>query len=228
MPFDEEEPVENEPQAEDNRPKRPGPILHTPKSGPKIPFKLILPVVLIIAIGGGGYWYYKHKHAAAEPPPAVVSVPNADTTQQMAPANQPIPVETTTTAPQQKISPRSKKQKAIKTEMAANVKTKTKAPKKEVKKEPEASGTRSSDAAPKLSSADKGNFTIFVGSFKEKKNADAVYQRWKDAGYPAMMTTKGAWHRVSLGKYPSKADASKEAKKMKDAFENGYFVGVLE
>lgn len=226
MPFDEHDPPENEPKHEDNKPKRPGPILHNPKSGPNVSVKIVIPIVLLLAAGIGGYWYYKNKNKPAIPPPAVVTIPSTDTAKIEPPAVQP-PVETTAIKPS-KHSTKETKKREMKKETAAAPKTKGKARHESVKERhvTEPVGT-SEVAAPKLTSSGTGKFTIFVGSFKDKTNADNVFQRWKDAGYPVYMSTKGPWHRVSLGKYASKEAAQSEAKKMRDAFENGYFVDVL-
>jgi len=55
-----------------------------------------------------------------------------------------------------------------------------------------------------------------------------VEARWKDAGYPTHVTTKGKLFRVSIGTYGSKEEGMKVANKMRDAFEDGFFVDKLQ
>ena len=69
---------------------------------------------------------------------------------------------------------------------------------------------------------------IYVGSFKKEAGAKDTERRWKEAGYPTHFTQKGAWYRVSIGNYPSKEEGKKVAQKMSEAFEDGYWVDVLE
>lgn len=90
-----------------------------------------------------------------------------------------------------------------------------------VEKKPSA-GESKADA--KTSSADKkpneqkstGAFTIQVGAFLEKANAEVMLQNLRDKGYTPYIHTiwddmKRQWHTVRLGNYDDQATASKSA-----------------
>jgi cell division protein FtsN len=211
MPFDDEdEPVESQPSPEEPQPKRPGPILHTPKSGIDIPFKIVIPIILLIAVGIGGYWYYNTKMKKKMPPPVVVNMAPIDTTRMAEPAVQPAD---TAVAKEQPPLHETKKGKVKPGKTVAKLDSP-----KSVAEEPH----------PKASLSTTGKYSIVVGSFKNKQNADDLFAKWKAAGYPAYLTTKGAWYKVSLGKYPSIEEAKKEAAKMQDSFKDGYIIEAIE
>ncbi|MFI5252082.1 MAG: SPOR domain-containing protein [Bacteroidota bacterium] len=218
MPFDDDDEIENRPENEDNKPKRPGPILHTPKSGPDIPIKIILPIVLVILVSIGGYWIYKSKQPKqSEKPPVVVNMPQPDSLQGQ-PQN-PVGETPTDTSTVKEQKPPTAGKEVKQGEM--------------VNTPPQSPASSKSQPAkivprPKIKSSSGGDYTIFVGSFKDKQNAENLFSRWKQAGYPVSLTTKGTWYRVSLGKYPTKVEALQEAEKMREALTEGYFIGVID
>jgi cell division septation protein DedD len=211
MPFDDEdEPVENQPNPAESLPKRPGPILHTPKSGIDIPFKIVIPIILVIAVGIGGYWYYNTKMKKKTPPPVVVNMAPIDTTQMQSLAVQP---EDTAMAKEQPPPAETKKGKVKPGKTVAKL---------------ESPKPITEETHPKATLSTTGKYSIVLGSFKSKQNADDLYAHWKAAGYPAFLTTKGAWFKVSIGKYPSIEEAKKEAEKMRDSFKDGYLIEAIE
>ena len=222
MPFDEDEPIENEPNQEEPQPKRPGPILHTPRTSLDIPFKIIIPILLVILVGIGGYWYYNNKMAKRpQHPPVMVNMP-VDTNQlQQQPAPQPTD---STAAVEQAPAQAPSKEKSSGKEIASAKKPKEK--KEVVKSEPAMRAPE--ETSPKASLSTSGKYTIVLGSFKVKKNADDLLAKWKNAGYPAYLVSKGPWYRVSIGKYPTIEAAKKEAVGMHDALKDGYIVDIFE
>lgn len=73
-----------------------------------------------------------------------------------------------------------------------------------------------------------GDYTIVIASFRSRKTAEEIVQRWADAGYDAAVTEKRTqgqiWYRVGVGRYPSHGEAAKAGKEMSRMFEEGYFV----
>lgn len=66
---------------------------------------------------------------------------------------------------------------------------------------------------------DDYRYTLQAGAFKDKKQAAAVRNKLKSKGYDASIETakvkgKEIWHRVRFGRFSSKAEALKEAKKL--------------
>lgn len=232
-------------------PKRMGPILHTPKASN--PFaKLLIPVGIVLALAVAGYFYYRAHFQKQTNPPAVVILPQKDTTrkQPVTPPElqkeQPAQKQPETAATETKPAPQKKNQAVTKKTTAKEMKKKSEpAPGARLPKEqPKGAGrttkpvakpqpsvtSASGEAAPSSPnfSSSSGKFTIFVGSFKNKQNAETIAGRWKDAGYPTHVTTKGAWYRVSIGNYSTKEEGKRVAEKMRDAFEYGYWVDLLQ
>ena len=77
-----------------------------------------------------------------------------------------------------------------------------------------------------------GQFTIYIGTYTSKTVAGEESDRWNEAGYQSFVSEhsgkKGSEYRVCLGRYADKNDARKQAEKLKDAFEGGYWVDVVK
>ena len=205
-------------------PQRPQPILHKPKGANPLMGKMGIIIggaVVLLVVGFFVFRWVKNKKAAA--PPTVVEnvVPQKqDTTTQAPPPatmtqtqTQAPPQMVTSTPPEKNMTKKSDKQPSI------AKKEKVEPP---PKKEPVVKET---PPPPRQVASGSGEFTIFVGSFKSKLSADDLSSRWHDAGYDAFVSEKGILYRVCLGKYSLKAEAQSQADKLKDAFEDGYWIG---
>jgi cell division protein FtsN len=143
-----------------------------------------------------------------QPPPMAINAQKQDTSMKMVEGN----AKTTN-----KKNVRLSKKKAAESSMAMNT------------QDVQTQHTQS-EMPPKtdMSNVEGGNYTIYIGSFKQKALADDEAGRWKEAGYPSYVTQNGVWYRVSLGKYTSKEEAHTDAEKLKEAFESGYRIGLLK
>ncbi|MGA2622810.1 MAG: SPOR domain-containing protein [Bacteroidota bacterium] len=238
MPFDfkdhEEEPQEQAPQ-------RPQPILHKPR-GSAFPIRKLVFVLLgIIVLGAAGFLAMKTgilKKKRPEPPKIVETVtPQKPDSAALAAAQQPPPQPVPTPNKVEPKKPEPKKEPVKKAEIA---KPEKQPPKVAAEKQPPKTKPVKQPPAPKKETIKEnpppkvvkpapvpggsGDYTIFIGSYKEKALADDEASRWNEAGYPAFVTDKNGWHRVSLGKYTSKNEARQQAEKLKDAFESGYYI----
>ena len=76
--------------------------------------------------------------------------------------------------------------------------------------------------------ASKGEYTLVIASFRERKTAEEFSSRWSGAGFPSMVMDKtmkdGTWYRVSVGRYANRKEATDAGKKMEHMFESGYWV----
>ncbi len=72
-------------------------------------------------------------------------------------------------------------------------------------------------ASDKLASM-KGNYTIQVSAWKDRKTAEKYVRLLEEAGYPAFLEPRdlkgGSWYTVRIGRYPT----VKEARKAVDSF----------
>lgn len=77
-----------------------------------------------------------------------------------------------------------------------------------------------------------GGYSIFIGSFRDRKRAEGEAQRWSEAGYEVAISEKsftgGKWYRVHIGNFSDKEEARKLALKLADAFEGGYWIDVVK
>ena len=79
-------------------------------------------------------------------------------------------------------------------------------------------GTPSVSPLPAAST--KGDYSIHVGSFKEKENADYLIGKLQKKGYPVVcnfvtIPGKGDWYRVQVGYYSNVKEAQQVASKLK-------------
>lgn len=79
-----------------------------------------------------------------------------------------------------------------------------------------------------------GGYSIFIGSFRDRKRAEEEAQRWSDAGFEVAISEKsfnsrsGKWYRVHIGNFSDREEARKLALKLADAFEGGYWIDVVK
>lgn len=71
----------------------------------------------------------------------------------------------------------------------------------------------------------RGDFTIFISAFSSAADAQELSGRWERAGYPSFVQHSGGWYRVGLGRYASVGSAREEAEKLRQALEEGYWIG---
>jgi cell division septation protein DedD len=74
----------------------------------------------------------------------------------------------------------------------------------------------------------EGQYTIFISAFHDAGDAEELAGRWEKAGYPAFVQHSGSWYRVALGRYVTAAIAKVEAEKLRQAFEEPYWIGRAE
>jgi len=74
----------------------------------------------------------------------------------------------------------------------------------------------------------EGDYTIFISAFHAAADAEELAGRWERAGYPAFVQHSSGWYRVALGRYQTIAIAREEAEKLRQAFEEGYYIGRVE
>ncbi len=74
----------------------------------------------------------------------------------------------------------------------------------------------------------KGEYTIFISAFHDAGDAEELAGRWERAGYPAFVQHTSGWYRVALGRYATVAIAREEAEKLRQALEEGYWIGRAE
>jgi len=74
----------------------------------------------------------------------------------------------------------------------------------------------------------KGEFTVQVIAFREKKKADEIRQNLADAGYPAFVETipmkGGDWFTVRIGRYPTRTDAKKAVETFAEQIRSSYVI----
>ncbi len=73
-----------------------------------------------------------------------------------------------------------------------------------------------------------GKYTIFISAFSLETDAGELAERWREAGYNAFIQHASGWYRVGLGRYQTVAVAREEAEKLRQAFEEGYWIGRAE
>jgi hypothetical protein len=81
-------------------------------------------------------------------------------------------------------------------------------------------------SSPKPSGA--GQYTIFIASYLDKDPAQAEVDRWNTAGYEAFVIEANQHYRVALGEYSGVSRARQTAEQLHEAFENGYWIGMLQ
>ncbi len=85
----------------------------------------------------------------------------------------------------------------------------------------------SGDQRERLTSVE-GEYTIFISAFHQAADAEELAGRWEKAGYPAFVQHTSGWYRVGLGRYGTVVNARQEAERLRQAFEEGYYIGRVE
>lgn len=80
----------------------------------------------------------------------------------------------------------------------------------------------------KISESTTGEYSIFIGSFRDKSKAEEEASRWREAGYTSTVSEKGEWYRLAIGRYATKKEAIEVAQKLSDAFEAGYWIDKVK
>lgn len=70
-----------------------------------------------------------------------------------------------------------------------------------------------------------GDYTIFISAYNLETDAEELAGRWREAGYNAFIQHSSGWYRVGLGRYQTMAGAREEAERLRQAFEEGYWIG---
>ena len=70
-----------------------------------------------------------------------------------------------------------------------------------------------------------GEFTIYISAFATAADAEDLAGRWERAGFQAAVIHSGGWYRVGLGRFQTVSSARDEAEKLRQAFEEGYWIG---
>jgi cell division protein FtsN len=217
---------------------------------------IILGIIILAAVGvyllnDFGYihlWTKKNQTQAVVP-----QLPVAVDTSAVAAEQQPPPVATTSTPEVKKTiadkktevkpvqKPVTEKKTEIKVakkpEIIAAAKPKAKVDvKPEIKKEtkPTAIIEKKPDMkavtkpVEKKSESATGEYSIFIGSFRDKSKAEEEAGRWRDAGYTSTVSEKAKWYRLAIGRYSTKKEAIEDAQKLSDAFEAGYWIDKVK
>jgi cell division septation protein DedD len=70
----------------------------------------------------------------------------------------------------------------------------------------------------RVRSSEASRYSIQVGSYNDKKEADSKLATWRNKGYPAYMMiadipNKGRWYRVRIGAFPNRVEAEEYVKR---------------
>lgn len=173
--------------------------------------KIAVSVALVVALAGAGYYVYSNMLGApAESPPMVVPKPTPE-------AAAPAKTEAKKEEPPKKTVAAETKTAAKKTETAKPVKTEAK------KEEPAKKTAAGKTEAAKPASA-PGSYTLQLGVFAEKANADAMIKQLKELGFtPETLERPVGVKNIGIytGYYRYRELAVAEGAKLsKDGFEN--------
>ncbi len=91
---------------------------------------------------------------------------------------------------------------------------------------PQSQPERTSEVSSKPAS--KGMYTIYIGSLADSQAAADEVGRWNQAGYKAAVIHANDHFRIALGQFSGLTQAKKEAGDLKEAFEYGYWIGMIE
>ena len=167
-----------------------------------------------------------------QPPPPVVATPTLEVKKSVGETKTEIKVAKKSIA---EVKPEIKAAK--KPEVIATAKPKIKVEvKPEVKKEakPTVITEKKSEVKPitkpveKIAEGATGEYSIFIGSFRDKSKAEEEASRWRVAGYSSTVSEKAKWFRLAIGRYATKKEAIEVAQKLSDAFEAGYWIDKVK
>ncbi len=200
---------------------------------------IVLGVIILIAVGVylANNFGYIHLWTKKAPVPAVVPQQQESqllTSVDSIAAAQPVPVPSTpepkktpaTKKPEVKVEKKPEAKKVekkpeVKVEKKSEVKTEKKLEVKVEKKPEIKADTKKAD---KIQGSTIGEYSIIIGSFRERSKAEAEASKWKEVGYISTVSEKSNWYRLVIGKYATKKEALEDAKKLADGFEGGYWI----
>ncbi|MBI1805124.1 MAG: SPOR domain-containing protein [Ignavibacteriae bacterium] len=94
--------------------------------------------------------------------------------------------------------------------------------------EAQSSTQQKNPASHAFMSTAEGRYTVYIASYKARGDAEEEVNRWKEAGFESFVRDfDGGWFRVALGHYNRIGDAKSHAEELKDAFEQGYWIGPI-
>lgn len=73
----------------------------------------------------------------------------------------------------------------------------------------------------------RGRYTIYIASYADRAFAEEEVGRWNEAGFQSFVIEATGHYRVALGEYIRISEARSTAEHLNEAFENGYWIGVL-
>ena len=83
---------------------------------------------------------------------------------------------------------------------------------------------RAAELRQRLAAAE-GEYTIFISAFSAATDAEELAGRWERAGYRTTVQHAGRWYRVGIGNFATVPAAREEAEKIRQALEEGYWIG---
>ncbi len=182
-----------------------GPIFHEPGTGgPNVPVKLILLILGGVVLVGGLIYAWKSEFFISHAPQAQYTItPQKEET--VKPVEQQPPLTQTESAP----VPSGSTPSTEGSHPAAAPRQKSIPPK---------------SAEPRHGT---GNYTIYISRQNVRWRADEESGRWNAAGYESVVTERGGWFVVSVGRYASWEEAKNAATMLQDGFEAGYLIGTI-
>jgi hypothetical protein len=191
---------------------------------------IVLGVIILIAVGVylANNFGYIHLWTKKAPVPAVVPQQQESqllTSVDSIAAAQPVPVPSTPEPKKTTVAKKSEVKTEKKPEVKAEKKSEVKTEKKlEVKAEEKPEIKAAPKQAIKIPESTIGEYSIIIGSFRDKSKAEAEASKWKEVGYISTVSEKANWYRLAIGKYATKKEALEDAKKLADGFEGGYWI----
>jgi cell division protein FtsN len=203
---------------------------------------IILGIIILAAVGVyllNDFGYIQLWTKKTQTQAVVLQQPAAVDTSAVAVAQEPLPVVTTPThdvkkpiaekKPEIKVAKKSEVIAAAKPkdkiEVKPEIKKETRPTVKAEKKPEMKTGTKPVE---KISESTTGEYSIFIGSFRDKSKAEEEAGRWREAGYTSTVSEKAKWYRLAIGRYATKKEAIEVAQKLSDAFEAGYWIDKVK
>lgn len=191
---------------------------------------IVLGVIILIAVGVYLANEYGYIHLWTKKPPAPAVVPQQQESQLLTSvdsiaAAQPVPVPSTPEPKKTTVTKKPEVKVEKKPEVKTEKKSEVKAEKKlEVIAEKKTEIKAETKQAIKMPVSTTGEYSIIIGSFRDRAKAEAEASKWKEVGYISTVSEKSNWYRLAIGKYATKKEALENAKKLADGFEGGYWI----
>jgi septal ring-binding cell division protein DamX len=188
------------------------PILYQPAEAKGAAPKLVITLVLIVVLAGAAYLLYQSGLLGEQ----TIFHPSI---------NQ--PVESLMAAPPETltlVSPRETLVSAATTHLADSTLQQSKTNSADSAAAPSSSGDHKKEERAD-SSAQAGDYTIYVARFRSKDLAEREADKWQISGSGVMITKHEGWYRVSIGKFSTRGDAKMAAEKLSESHKVGYYIG---